>query len=150
MQETTTPARTGSPIDQVYEVIDFIEAASDEHLSWVLTAADKIARDRAERYEAEEAADWCPWRALIQRYPRVRLMWQLSRLNAFIAWQPDRARVVLNPSMLRRGREMAQALTHELIHDERGVGQWTDDERAIEEAEVRRLTELRMATWTGR
>lgn len=84
---------------------------------------------------------WNPWRALSER----------EHLDLVVARLPDGVRGVWSPGVIaldhRLGRRQRNAtLAHELVHDERGIGQPTATEAMMEreEAIVRRITAERL------
>lgn len=91
-------------------------------------------------------AEWNPWRALRAR-PHIELVWATFPTGSQGAWIPraDRAVIVLDT---RLGRlERRAVLTHELVHDERGIAYTANtppllvakEERAVDLETARRL-----------
>lgn len=118
----------------------------------LLMASVAIDAERQRRSESPAPADtWDPWavavRALDVRFEWRRLPDGMGGLTERHA-STGRYRVILDPRLTIA--EAAETLTHELTHVERGVEHWSDDERAEEEAEVRRITAERMTRYQRR
>ncbi|MCU1451943.1 MAG: hypothetical protein JWN46_89 [Acidimicrobiales bacterium] len=109
--------------------------------------------------EIEGVETWDPQRALSER-PGVEVLHRdlaLSTGGAIcevtlgqrLSGERNVGSIILDTSILVSRYETDAALTHELIHLERGLEAVVAD-RAGEEAEVRRLTRLRMAFYARR
>ncbi len=93
------------------------------------------------RYRSGMGRRWNPWRALRER----------EHLDLVVTRLPDGVRGIWSPGVIaldhRLGRRQRNAtLAHELIHDERGIGQPTATPAMMEreEAIVRRITAERL------
>ncbi|MCW2750792.1 MAG: hypothetical protein JWR83_1902 [Aeromicrobium sp.] len=138
----------------VFEILDWLAGSSDGELVWVHTMARRLVRDRNASDPGPfdyEADGWDPWRVLRQR-THLTLRWARLHPQSPGEGQPIdgclHGTTITLDSRLTRWRRAA-TLTHELIHDERQImfprATWVEME--VEEAEVRRLTRLRMAFW---
>lgn len=121
-----------------------LAAMSDRDL--MILAAD-IAAERVGRSKGPPAERWDPW-SVLARLPDVRLRWWEfpadDDFGAVVCTDADgtNARILVGSRVT--WAELPATLTHELIHLERGLAEWTPAERAAEEAEVRRITAERM------
>jgi hypothetical protein len=97
--------------------------------------------------EPTTSAEWDPWAELARR-EHIELLFDPvaeEAGGAFVAVRGPRTFIVLSPRLAPWAR--AEALTHELIHEERGLPEGGADD--LEEAVVRRLTAGRMAFYVG-
>jgi len=93
--------------------------------------------------------DWNPWRALRER-PHIELVWSQFPDGARGAWVPGAARSIIALDVRLRRRERRAVLTHELVHDERGIAYTSGtpplliakEERAVDLEAARRLVPL--------
>lgn len=132
------------------EVVEYIETCNDQALMWLWgdMVGELARRDRADDPVEPGRDTWDPWRELRRQRHRVSVVW---------AWLPPRVGRGVVGFDDRSGRweitlcysadedECARALTHELIHVERGMPVGNQERRDAEEARVRELTAERMA-----
>ncbi len=129
---------------RVVDFIDRLGELSDEHVMWVLAAAQA---ERADRNATEPPArTWDPW-AELRRREHLDLSWAdfpAGARGVIVDTGAGRRLVVLHDALDDHTR--AAVLTHELVHDERGVlpAAVPADVRAVEEAVVRRITRDRL------
>jgi hypothetical protein len=137
-----------------------IEVATDMDLMYLEAALAFELNLRNREPEPDYEADgWDPWEAL-RRRRGIAIEWTEEARAigggglAAYSGRPGCGLISLAHPRRTRTSE-AWSLTHELIHIERGIGvcddagrilrNWTPEERAVEEAVVRRLTRERMA-----
>lgn len=130
----------------------FADRCTDASLMVLRAFAERSIRWRNRQDPAiGDEEPWDPWRALRQR-PETLFRWQAINVEsggAIVEVRDGVETIYLDVEQITGQRARAAALTHELIHLERGVPSVGCDEscRAAEEAVVRALTRRRMERW---
>lgn len=143
------------PVD-IWAVLDFIETATAQDLVWIHNMWRCSVDDVVARHAA--VPGWDPWAALLGRPGIVfELRGLPDDVHGLAEWWEGvpGGRIILDPRP-RTTAERSETLTHELVHLERAAAgrcppwPWSAQDRAAEEAKVRRATARRMRRWVGR